>query len=88
MNDLREIEFGILDRLTRQGIEQYHPEQAIIRRSVGKFYHRPPGGESWCDEILRLRSALHMLSLHYRARRVLIVGHQVVVLCFNISWRI
>jgi hypothetical protein len=38
MNDLREIEFGILDRLTRQGIEQYHPEQAIIRRSVGKVY--------------------------------------------------
>jgi broad specificity phosphatase PhoE len=79
----REKEFGVLDRLTRQGIEKYYPEQAAIRRSLGKFYHRPPGGESWCDVILRLRSALNTLSLHYRDRRVLIVGHQVVVLCLR-----
>jgi 2,3-bisphosphoglycerate-dependent phosphoglycerate mutase len=80
---LREKEFGILDRLTRAGIEQFYPEQAEIRRSVGKFYHRPPGGESWCDVILRLRSTLHTLSLHYAGCRVLIVTHQVVVLCFR-----
>jgi broad specificity phosphatase PhoE len=79
----REKEFGVLDCLTRQGIEKYYPEQAEIRRSLGKFYHRPPGGESWCDVILRLRSALHTLSLHYGERRVLIVGHQVVVLCLR-----
>ena len=80
---LREKEFGILDRLTRAGIEQIYPEQAEIRRTVGKFYHRPPGGESWCDVILRLRSTLHTLSLHYPGCRVLIVTHQVVVLCFR-----
>jgi broad specificity phosphatase PhoE len=33
--------------------------------------------------ILRLRSALDTLSLHYAGRRVLIVGHQVVVLCLR-----
>ncbi|MDP9012378.1 MAG: histidine phosphatase family protein [Pseudomonadota bacterium] len=80
---LREKEFGILDRLTRQGIQQFHPEQAEIRKHLGKFYHRPPGGESWCDVILRLRSALHTLSLHYAGKRVLVVTHQVVVLCFR-----
>jgi len=80
---LREKEFGILDRLTRAGIEQFYPEQAQIRSTVGKFYHRPPGGESWCDVILRLRSTLDTLSLHYSGRRVLIVTHQVVVLCFR-----
>ena len=80
---LREKEFGILDRLTRWGIEQEHPEQAELRRLVGKFYHRPPGGESWCDVILRLRSALDTVSLHHGGRRVLIVGHQVVVLCLR-----
>ena len=79
----REKEFGILDRLTRAGIEQIYPQQAEIRRSVGKFYHRPPGGESWCDVILRLRSTLHTLSIHYAGCRVLIVTHQVVVLCFR-----
>ena len=50
---------------------------------MGKFYHRPPGGESWCDVILRLRAALDTLSLHHRDERVLIVGHQVVVLCLR-----
>jgi broad specificity phosphatase PhoE len=80
---LREREFGVLDRLTRQGIEQHHPEQAEFRRALGKFYHRPPGGESWCDVILRLRSALDTVALHYGGARVLVVGHQVVVLCMR-----
>lgn len=80
---LREKEFGVLDRLTRHGIEAHFPDQAEFRRLLGKFYHRPPGGESWCDVILRLRSALDTLSLHHAGRRVLIVSHQVVVLCLR-----
>jgi len=80
---LREREFGVLDRLTRQGIEQEHPQQAEFRRTLGKFYHRPPGGESWCDVILRLRSALDTVALHYGGARVLVVAHQVVVLCMR-----
>jgi broad specificity phosphatase PhoE len=80
---LREREFGILDRLTRFGIEQRHPEQAESRRLVGKFYFRPPAGESWCDVILRLRSVLDTISLHYRGKRVLVVSHQVIVLCMR-----
>jgi len=80
---LREKEFGILDRLTSSGIREFHPEQAEFRRILGKFYHRPPAGESWCDVILRLRSALDTVSLHYDGRRVLIVAHQVVVLCMR-----
>lgn len=80
---LREKEFGVLDRLTRAGIEKLYPEQAEFRRLLGKFYHRPPAGESWCDVILRLRSALDTISLHHGGKRVLIVGHQVVVLCLR-----
>ena len=80
---LREREFGILDRLTTEGIRALHPEQAEHRALLGKFYHRPPGGESWADVILRLRSALDTVSLHHAERRVLIVCHQVVVLCFR-----
>ena len=80
---LREREFGILDRLTTAGIAQRFPEQAEARRLLGKFYHRPPGGESWCDVILRLRSALDTISLHHDACRVLIVCHQVIVLCLR-----
>jgi broad specificity phosphatase PhoE len=80
---LREKEFGVLDQLTNSGVKEMHPRQAELRRLLGKFYHRPPGGESWCDVILRLRSALDTLSLHYADRRVMIVSHQVVVLCLR-----
>jgi 2,3-bisphosphoglycerate-dependent phosphoglycerate mutase len=82
---LREKEFGVLDRLTKFGIEQRFPDQATLRARIGKFYFRPPGGESWCDVILRLRSVLDTVSLHYShpGSRVLVVGHQVIVLCLR-----
>ena len=82
---LREKEFGILDRLTKVGIEQRFPDQAALRARIGKFYFRPPGGESWCDVILRLRSVLDTISLHHSdpGSRVLIVAHQVIVLCMR-----
>lgn len=80
---LREKEFGVLDRLTKHGIRQKYPEQAEMRSVLGKFYHRPPGGESWCDVILRLRSLIDTLTRDYRRERVLIVSHQVVVSCFR-----
>ena len=80
---LREREFGIFDRLTTAGIRARFPDEAAHRRMLGKFYHRPPGGESWADVILRLRSALNTINLHYSDKRVLVVCHQVVVLCFR-----
>ena len=80
---LREREFGIFDRLTTIGIRERFPDEAAHRRRLGKFYHRPPGGESWADVVLRLRSMLNTISLHYCDKRVLIVCHQVVVLCFR-----
>lgn len=80
---LREKEFGILDRLTRFGIREKYPELAEARSALGKFYFRPPGGESWCDVILRLRSVIDTITRDHRGERVLIVSHQVVVNCFR-----
>ena len=80
---LREKEFGILDGLTTSGVAATYPDQAEFRRILGKFYHRPPGGESWADVILRLRSVLDTVSLHHAEQRVMIVAHQVVVLCLR-----
>lgn len=80
---LREKEFGILDGLTTPGIAKLEPQQAAFRRTLGKFYHRPPGGESWCDVIFRLRAVMDTISLHYAGRNVMIFAHQVVVLCFR-----
>lgn len=78
---LREKEFGCLDRLTRAGITARFPDESRRRADVGKFYYRPPGGESWCDVILRLRSLFDHVQLQYRCERVMIVAHQVTVLC-------
>ena len=80
---LREKEFGILDGLTTSGVAGVYPDQAEFRRILGKFYHRPPGGESWCDVILRLRAVLDTVSLHHAGGRVMIFAHQVVVLCLR-----
>ena len=80
---LREREFGILDRLTRVGIEQKFPEQAEARARVGKFYYRPPGGESWCDVVLRVRSLLDSITREHENERVLIVTHEVVIFVFR-----
>jgi len=80
---LREREFGVLDRLTRSGIRERHPDQADMRAHLGKFYHRPAGGESWADVILRLRSTLDTMGRECGGERVLVVTHQVVVLMFR-----
>lgn len=80
---LREKEFGVLDGYTTAGIRAKFPELAEQRARVGKFYFRPPGGESWCDVILRLRSVVEVLRRDYVGERVLIVAHQVIVNCFR-----
>jgi len=80
---LREREFGELNRFTKAGILARFPEEARRRSDLGKFYYRPPGGESWCDVVLRLRSVVQDLQLNHAGERVLIVAHQVVVLCFR-----
>ena len=80
---LREKEFGVLDRYTVAGIRATFPDLAEQRSLVGKFYFRPPGGESWCDVILRLRSVVEVLRRDHVGDRVLIVGHQVIVNCFR-----
>jgi 2,3-bisphosphoglycerate-dependent phosphoglycerate mutase len=80
---LREREFGILDRLTKRGITERYPEEAEARARVGKFYYRPPNGESWCDVALRVRSAIDTISREYADERVLVIAHEVVILMFR-----
>ncbi len=80
---LREKEFGILDRFTVHGIAAKFPELYEQRARVGKFYFRPPGGESWCDVILRLRNVIDTITREHKCDHVLLVAHQVIVNCFR-----
>ncbi|GIE90902.1 histidine phosphatase family protein [Actinoplanes regularis] len=77
---LRDRELGVLDLLTTAGVTNRLPDEALRRRRLGKFYYRPPGGESWVDVLLRLRSLLHDLRADHPAGRVLLVGHEAIVL--------
>jgi broad specificity phosphatase PhoE len=77
------MDLGVLDRLTKFGIEQKYPELSEQRRRVGKFHFRLPGGESLCDVQLRLRSLLDTIVREHRKERVLIISHQAIVNCFR-----
>jgi broad specificity phosphatase PhoE len=77
---LRDRELGILDRLTSRGIRARHPDEAARRRYLGKFYYRPPGGESWADIALRLRSFLADRERSARDGAELVVTHDAVIL--------
>ena len=80
---IREIEFGVLDGLTPKGITVNYPEEDARREREGKYWYRPPGGESRPDVALRVQSFLGTLTRDYRQKSVLIVCHSVVVLIFR-----
>jgi broad specificity phosphatase PhoE len=80
---LRDRELGILDMLTKQGVDRWHPDEAERRLWLGKFYYRPPGGESWADVALRLRSVLSELNNLGSGHRVMLVCHDAVILIFR-----
>ena len=77
---LRDRELGVLDLLTGHGVRTRLPAEAERRNRLGKFYYRPPGGESWADVVLRLRSLLRDVREDHPGGRVLLVGHEAIVL--------
>lgn len=80
---LRDRELGILDRLTRLGVEKRYPEESERREWLGKMYYRPPGGESWSDVALRLRSVLDELNNLGSGHRVMLVCHDALIMLFR-----
>lgn len=80
---IRERDLGILDRMTGSGIRATYPEEAARRDDVGKFYYRPPGGESWTDVVLRVRSILADIRSEYDGERVWLFSHQAVIMSFR-----
>jgi broad specificity phosphatase PhoE len=80
---LRERDLGVFDRMTRAGIRSEYPEEAQRRDLLGKFYYRPPGGESWADVALRVRSLLATADVRYAGERLLVVTHQAVIMVFR-----
>ena len=80
---LRDRELGVLDLLTWKGVQNRFPLEAERRQWLGKFYHRPPGGESWADVVLRVRSFLLDLSAVPDGTRAVVYCHDALVLTFR-----
>ena len=80
---LRERDFGAFDGMTGTGIREQFPDEAQRRDLLGKFYYRPPGGESWADVALRVRSVLTTADLRHAGERLLVVTHQAVIMVFR-----
>ncbi|GHF79308.1 phosphoglycerate mutase [Amycolatopsis bartoniae] len=76
---LRDRELGVLDLLTTKGVRERWPDELRRKQRHGKFYYRPPGGESWADVVLRLRSLLRELHADAAGQRVLLVAHEMTV---------
>ncbi|MEV5573725.1 histidine phosphatase family protein [Spirillospora sp. NPDC052269] len=76
---LRDRDQGILEGLTGAGIRRRHPEEFERKLKLGKFYYRPPAGESWADLALRLRSFYRDLDQEAAGERVLVVAHDAIV---------
>ncbi|MFC5008517.1 histidine phosphatase family protein [Dactylosporangium cerinum] len=77
---LRDRELGVIDLLTTRGVEARLPQEAARRRRLGRFYYRPPGGESWADVLLRLRSLLGDVRSEHPGGRVVLFGHEAVIM--------
>jgi ribonuclease H / adenosylcobalamin/alpha-ribazole phosphatase len=80
---LRERERGAFDGLTVAGVKERLPYEFDKRQFIGKFYHRAPGGESWCDVVQRLRAVVDRVLLQHAGQRVMIVSHEVVIYCLR-----
>ena len=80
---LRERDLGLFDGMTGAGIRDTYPEEATRRASMGKFYYRPPGGESWTDVVLRVRDVVRDLHTVHARRRVWVFTHQAVIMAFR-----
>ena len=77
---LRERDLGLFDGLTGPGIREHHAEEAQRRARIGKFYYRPPHGESWAEVVLRVRSLLNDLRTGYADARIWLFSHQAVIM--------
>lgn len=77
---LRDRELGVLDLLTARGVQARLPDEAKRRARLGKFYYRPPGGESWADVLLRLRALLREIREDHPGGRVVLFAHEATVL--------
>lgn len=81
--DLREREPGYTFNMTATEANQYFPWLQEYVATVGTFYSVPPGGESIAQVCSRVHMFLNSLRRARAGKRVLIVTHGRVMVCFR-----
>ncbi|MEU4691331.1 histidine phosphatase family protein [Actinoplanes sp. NPDC023714] len=71
---------GELELLTHAAVAARYPGEAARRAEAGEYEYAPPGGESFADIRVRLRSFLDDLHRDHGGQRVVVVAHDAVVL--------
>uniref|UniRef100_G3NFY5 6-phosphofructo-2-kinase/fructose-2,6-bisphosphatase 2 n=1 Tax=Gasterosteus aculeatus aculeatus TaxID=481459 RepID=G3NFY5_GASAC len=74
---LNEIDAGVCEEMSYEGIEEKYPEEYAMR-SQDKYHYRYPGGESYQDLVQRLEPVIMELE---RQGNVLVICHQAVMRC-------
>ncbi|GGN04943.1 broad specificity phosphatase PhoE [Actinoplanes campanulatus] len=82
---------GELELLTHAAVAARYPDEAARRAEAGEFEYVPPGGESFADIAIRLKSFLDDLHTDHAGQRVIVVAHDAVVLMMRavieqLSW--
>ncbi|MEV0901946.1 histidine phosphatase family protein [Actinoplanes sp. NPDC049802] len=82
---------GELELLTRAAVAARFPDEAARRAEAGEFEYAPPGGESFADIAIRLKSFLDDVHADHAGKRVIVVAHDAVVLMMRavieqLSW--
>ena len=80
---LRERDLGMFDGLTGLGIRDLFPEEAERRGRIGKFYYRPPGGESWATWSCASAASSDRRWPSSMISGSVVVSHQAVILNFR-----
>lgn len=80
---LRERDMGVFSGMTARGMQAADPAESERLQLLGKFYYRPPGGDSMVDVVLRVRSVLADLRHGFDDARVCVVTHEAVVMAFR-----
>ncbi|CAI5777740.1 6-phosphofructo-2-kinase/fructose-2,6-bisphosphatase 2 isoform X1 [Podarcis lilfordi] len=74
---LNEIDAGVCEEMTYEGIQRKYPEEFALR-DQDKYLYRYPGGESYQDLVQRLEPVIMELE---RQGNVLVISHQAVMRC-------
>ena len=81
---IRDRETGAWEMQTYLALRRDYPAEMARRDRVGPFYFRPPSGENFPDVALRVRSFLRDALPDSAGQRLLIVGHDAIVLVLRL----